>query len=156
MRRLALFLGTGAGTGYAPVAPGTFGTLPGLALAPLFAALAVYSVPVYLLALAAAVAVAVWAAGVCARDFGQKDPSRVVVDEVVGYLVAVAFLPTSLPVLVLVFLLFRAADIAKPWPCRPAERLPGGLGIVADDLMAGVYANIACRVILAFGLIPGT
>lgn len=156
MRRLALFLGTGAGTGYAPVAPGTFGTLPGLALAPLFAALAVYSVPVYLLALAAAVAVAIWAAGVCALDFGQKDPSRVVIDEVVGFLVAVAFLPTSLPVLVLVFLLFRAADIAKPWPCRPAERLPGGLGIVADDLMAGVYANIACRAFLAFGLIPGT
>ncbi len=65
MRRLALFLGTGAGTGYAPVAPGTFGTLPGVALAPLFAALAVYSVPVYLLALLAAVArlvVAVWTA----------------------------------------------------------------------------------------------
>jgi phosphatidylglycerophosphatase A len=148
LRRVARFLATGAYTGYAPVAPGTAGTLPGLLLVPLFARVALASVPLYLATLFAAIAVAVWAAAEVAREEGVSDPQIVVIDEIVGVLVAMAFIPVSAFTLAAGFLAFRLFDIVKPPPGRRLERLPGGYGIVADDLWAGLLAQAVLRVLL--------
>jgi phosphatidylglycerophosphatase A len=84
----------------------------------------------------------VWAAGRAERILGETDPGVVVVDEIAGQLVALCFLPVSVPVLVAAFVLFRVLDVLKPWPARRLESLPGGSGIMADDLLVGVYANL--------------
>lgn len=133
---------TAGGLGLAPWAPGTFGTLGGLALA----AVAGVSLPgpyagwLLLLALAASagcVATGPWAE----RHYGRKDPPPVVLDEVAGYMVAALW-----PVfpgwthLAVAFLAFRITDILKPWPARGLQRLPAGWGIVVDDLVAGAWA----------------
>jgi phosphatidylglycerophosphatase A len=153
MASFARFVATAAYIGYAPVAPGTFGTLPAVALAPLLATLQSASLAGYLAVLAATVAVAVWAAARTAAEEGLRDPGIIVVDEIAGYLVAVAFLPATPAVLIAGFVLFRFFDIAKPPPVRQAERLPGGVGVVADDLMAGIYANAIIRLGSYWGLL---
>ena len=86
--------------------------------------------------------VGIWAAGREAQRLGVKDPSSVVVDEVAGMLVALVGEPRTLPWVLALFLLFRVMDIWKPTPIRQLEALPGGFGIVVDDLLAGVYANV--------------
>ena len=150
MRGLVRFLATGAYTGLAPVAPGTFGTLPGVALAPLVAMAAGLGVAPYTLILLAIIALAVWVADRYAAEIGVKDPGSVVIDEIAGYLVTVAFLPVSMTTLGMGFLAFRLFDIVKPPPARQCEALPGGFGIVLDDVVAGLYANLALRLILPF------
>lgn len=149
--RVAHLIATGLYSGYAPVAPGTFGTIGGVVLAPAFAGVAAQSTTLYVLLLAAVAACAIWAAGVASEMFGLKDPRPVVCDEIAGYLVTMAFVPVSAASLLYAFLLFRLFDIVKPPPCRQAEDLPGGYGIVIDDLLAGVYANLALRAALALG-----
>lgn len=145
--RLALVVATGLGTGYAPVASGTFGSLPGLALAWGVAsawgegALAAATVVVALVGVAAAER--------AAAIFGEEDPGRVVVDEVAGQMVTLVLVPKTVPLLVLGFLLFRALDVWKPWPARRLEDLPGGSGIMADDLAAGLYANLILQAVVA-------
>ena len=87
--------------------------------------------------------VAIWAAGATARDLGNEDPGLVVVDEVLGqWLTAAAISHVTWQSYVLAFALFRIFDITKPWPIRKLERLHGGVGIVADDLLAGVYGAV--------------
>lgn len=150
MSRLATFIASGAGVGYAPVASGTFGT----ALAvPLAATLALLADRPWLqaLVLVAAILVAIWAAGAAAGESGVADPSFVVVDEIVGFFVTVAFLPFTVPVVVAGFFAFRFFDIWKPAPIARLERLPGGLGIVADDLAAGLAAHVLLRLATAAG-----
>lgn len=138
MNRLAVFLATAGGAGYVPVAPGTAGSAVGVLLYLLtwkwtltgqFALLLVISV------------LGVWASHQAARHFGREDPGPVVIDEVAGQLLTLIFAGGSPMTLVLGFLLFRALDIVKPWPARRFEDLPGGLGIMADDLMAGFYGR---------------
>ena len=138
--RLAMILATGFGAGYGPIAPGTWGSLPGLAFAwGLDRIAGSWAVA----AGAAFFAVAgVWAAGRAEALLGEKDPGPVVVDEIDGQMVALLFLPFTAGVLVAAFLLFRVLDVWKPWPARGLERLPGGSGIMADDLMVGLYANL--------------
>ena len=85
---------------------------------------------------------AIWIAGQALPVFVGKDPKQIVVDEVAGYLVTLVGHPFSWPIAVAAFLLFRLFDITKPPPCRRVERWRGGLGICADDIIAGVYANI--------------
>jgi phosphatidylglycerophosphatase A len=138
-------IATGFGSGYSPVAPGTVGSLVGLAL---FWPLAGLGTAVQLLALAAVTVVGVRAADVVARREGRKDPGLVVVDEIAGQWVTLLALPFTPLVAALGFLAFRVMDVVKPWPARQLEALPGGLGIVADDLMAGVYAQLIVRVLL--------
>lgn len=143
------------GAGRAPVAPGTFGSAAGVVLAGLAAwGAGRWGVPALALA---ATAVGIAAAGAVARDLGDDDPGCVVIDEVAGQAVALAFLPLSPGAWLAGFLAFRAFDIIKPPPVRFLERLPGGLGIVADDLAAGAYANLAVRLlgVLAPGLVGG-
>lgn len=149
MRTLARFIGTGAYTGYAPVASGTFGTLPGVLLAIPLARLAHVSAIGYVATLAAAIAIAIWSAERCSHIFRSGDPSQVVADEIVGFFVTVAFVqPLDAKTLILAFFLFRFFDVAKTWPADAAEALPGGYGIVIDDLVAGVYANLSLRLLL--------
>lgn len=149
---VARFIGSGAYTGYAPVASGTFGTLPGMALALPFASLAASSVAAYVVALVLAIAVAIWASERCVVLFESKDPSRVTADEVVGFLVTVAFMPLGWKTMVVAFFAFRFFDIAKLSPAREAEGLPGGFGVVTDDLVAGVYANLTVRALAWTGI----
>ena len=139
----AQLVATGAGSGYAPFAPGTAGSLVGLLLFwPLsrlpFAGQVGVTVALFLLGTLAAAHLA--------SRLGLKDPGIVVVDEVVGQWVSLLLLPLTPLTVVLGFLLFRLLDVLKPWPARDFERLPGGWGIMADDVMAGIYANLLVRV----------
>src|SRR5207344_1833038 len=93
-------------------------------------------------AIVSLVVVGSWSAGVAERYFGRTDPSQVVIDEVAGMLVTMALNPLSWFSASAGFLLFRLADIAKPFPSNRFEKLPGGLGVMADDCMAAVYANL--------------
>jgi phosphatidylglycerophosphatase A len=107
---------------------------------------------IQLIAIALVVIAGTWSAGVAERHFGKHDPGQVVIDEVAGMLITLFLNPAGWFSAAVGFLLFRAADIVKPFPARRFERLPGGLGIMADDVMAGIYANLALRVILALRL----
>ena len=89
------------------------------------------------------------ASNVAERHFGRTDPGQVVVDEVMGMLVTLFLNPVGWKGALVGFLLFRVADVVKPYPANRFEKLPGGLGIMADDGMAGIYANIALRALLA-------
>jgi phosphatidylglycerophosphatase A len=143
---LARLVATGLGSGYSPFAPGTAGSIVGLLL---FLPLAGLTWPVQLAATGAVTLVGAIAAGRVARGVGRKDPGLVVVDEVAGQCITFLALPIT-PVTALAgFLLFRAMDIVKPWPARDLERLPGGWGIMADDVAAGIYAHLALRAGLA-------
>jgi phosphatidylglycerophosphatase A len=139
--RLALTLATWFGAGYSPVAPGTAGSLAAIVIAYL---LRDHLQPWHFAVCALVLAVpAVWAASVTAEVVGKKDPGIVVVDEVIGQWIALAGAHTiDWKSCLLAFALFRLFDIWKPPPVRQLEALPGGLGINADDAMAGVYAAI--------------
>jgi phosphatidylglycerophosphatase A len=154
--RARLFLLSGFGAGFAPVAQGTFGTAVGLLLH--LALAQVLDERLFVLPLAALFFAATWRWGALAeRVYGRKDPSQVVSDEVAGYFISVAFLEGSLPGFwaraIGAFVLFRIFDIAKPWPVRRFERLPGGLGIAADDAVAAILANLAFRLALVAGAV---
>ena len=98
-------------------------------------------------------AVGVWAGTTAERYFGGIDPGPVIIDEVLGMLVTLAFIPVGLSGAIAGFLLFRIFDVAKPYPAGRLERLHGGLGVMADDAMAAVYANLSLRVVI--WLLPG-
>jgi len=137
----ALLLASWFGCGLAPVAPGTVGSAAGLAVGILLVSWA-GGPPWRLAVLAAAMTpVAVWAAGKVAQAQAKRDPGLVVVDEVLGQWIAMAGAArVNWRSVAAAFLLFRVFDIVKPVPVRQAESLPGGAGIVADDLAAGLYA----------------
>lgn len=131
---------TGAGVGHLPFAPGTAGSLLGAALCfPLLT----LPWPVYLGATILLAVLAVWVAGRAASETGEPDPAHVVIDEIVGMWVAAIALSPNLYDVAAVFLLFRLMDVVKPAPIPRLERLPGGLGIVADDVAAGLLARAA-------------
>jgi phosphatidylglycerophosphatase A len=149
VKRLAYVLATWLGCGLSPVAPGTCGTLGALPLYFMLRGLG----PSAILAAAVVVAlVGTWAADVVARDRGAHDPQLVVIDEAAGVLLALgAAWPASLGGVALVVVLFRLFDMLKPFPARRAERLPGGIGIVADDLVAGLQAALVFAVVERLG-----
>lgn len=136
MRRVAVVLATAGGAGYAPVAPGTFGSAVGVVIYLLTQHWPREAQFTLVLAISAA---GVWAASEAERHFGREDPGPVVIDEVAGQLLTLLFLGVGALGVAAGFLVFRVLDITKPWPVRRLEDLPGGLGIMADDLMAGVY-----------------
>ncbi|HYB98171.1 MAG TPA: phosphatidylglycerophosphatase A [Candidatus Limnocylindrales bacterium] len=143
---------TGLFAGYSPFAPGTAGTLVAVPLAPFIAMIAVASPFTYIVVLGLLVTCAIWAAEAMSESVGLKDPGVVVCDELVGYFVTMAFLPVGWGTLAAAFFWFRLFDVIKPPPARQLERLPGGYGIVLDDVMAGVYANAAVRLTLWAGM----
>ena len=93
-----------------------------------------------------------WSASVAERHFGRTDPGQVVIDEVLGMLMTLFLNPVSWLGAIVGFLLFRIADVIKPFPANRLERLPGGLGVMADDAMAAIYANLVLRVRPALGI----
>lgn len=138
-------LATGGGSGYAPFAPGTAGSAVGLALFwPLVHLSAAFQVGITV----AVFLLGTLAASHVATRSGIKDPGIVVVDEVVGIWVTLLFLPFTPFTAAVGFFFFRAMDVWKPYPARDMEYLPGGWGIMADDVMAGIYANLLVRVAL--------
>jgi phosphatidylglycerophosphatase A len=141
-------IGTGLFSGYAPIAPGTAGSA--VAAVGYYYLCASLTRVEWALVLGVVFLVAVYAAGALSAEWGEEDPGRVVIDEVAGYLVTVAFLPHSFWIAFWGFLVFRFFDIVKPVPIRRLERLPGGWGIVLDDVAAGVYSQILIRGVLAF------
>jgi phosphatidylglycerophosphatase A len=151
--KLANAISTWFGCGYSPAAPGTAGSLAAIGIALLIEYYAGWR-PAAFAALAIAVsAPAIWAAGETARQSGIEDPRFVVVDEVVGQWLALAGARVfNWKSWLAAFVLFRLFDIWKPFPVRQLESLPGGLGIVADDLMAGLYAALVLFIAGCFNL----
>jgi len=143
MHRLGLFLATCGYLGYAPIAPGTFGSAAGLAL--FFLVRSSGSVALELVLIAVLFAVGIWSGTVAEHHFGGIDPGPVVLDEVVGMLITLALLPVNTTGAIVGFLVFRVLDVVKPWPSARFEKLPGGLGVMADDGMAALYGNILMR-----------
>lgn len=143
VRAAAIFLATGAYTGFFPIAPGTVGSALGILIDRGLRVAG--SDLLYGLAVLAFSVAGIAASRVAEEHFARKDPSHVVVDEIAGMLVSLFLVPVSWIGLAVGFLLFRLLDIVKPFPCRGAEKLPGGLGIMADDLIAGVYVNLLLR-----------
>jgi phosphatidylglycerophosphatase A len=127
---------TAGGVGYAPLAPGTAGSL----LAALVLWLVPFSRPGLVLFFVAVTVAGLWAAGRAERALGSKDPGPIVIDEVAGMALTALASPLTPATLAVGFLLFRLFDIVKPPPARAIQRWPGGPGIMADDLVAGLYA----------------
>lgn len=158
MRRFAYWLSIGFGLGLAPVAPGTFGSLLGPPL--------IWAIQSLLpesgfqgYGIQAVVGVVLFLVGVpiCevgSRVLGRKDPGAVVFDEIVAFFVVFACVRVNLITAGLGFILFRIFDISKPWPIRRLEKLPEGWGVMADDMMAGVYACASLLVIMHW-ILPG-
>jgi phosphatidylglycerophosphatase A len=144
---VALALSTALGVGYVPFAPGTFGSAVGLVVWLLLPS----SAGVQAIAIIALFVVGSWSGSVAERHFGRRDPGAVVIDEVMGMIITLFMNPVGWAGAATGFLLFRIADVIKPFPADRCERLPGGVGVMADDAMAGVYANLVLRVIL-FGI----
>jgi phosphatidylglycerophosphatase A len=144
---LALAVATVGGVGYVPFAPGTFGSAAGVLLWWLLGpSLAVQAIAIVLI-----FAAGVWSGSVCEGHFCTTDPGHVVIDEVAGMLITLFLNPVGWGGAVLAFLLFRLADVVKPYPANRFEQLHGGLGVMADDCMAAVYANLALRAAVAIG-----
>jgi phosphatidylglycerophosphatase A len=146
MRRVAVFVATCGYLGYVPIAPGTFGSAAGVAV--FYAVRSSGSLGVELAVIAALFAIGIWSSTQAEHHFGGVDPGPIVIDEVVGMLVTLALLPVNATGVLIGFLLFRVLDVIKPWPSAGFERLPGGLGVMADDGMAAIYGNLIMRGLL--------
>ncbi len=137
------FAAFGFGSGAAPVAPGTFGTLMGVAL---YLLLPVLSWPLYLLFLLAATLVGIWLCDRTTRDIGVHDHGGIVWDEFVGYWITMFVAPAGWLWIIVGFILFRFFDIVKPWPIRWLDQhVKGGFGVMIDDVLAGVMALICLQ-----------
>ena len=146
MIRLAFAIATVFKAGYIPIAPGTVGSIIGLLVFWLIKDYASFTIEMF-------VAVAlffagVWASTIVEQVLERHDPGVVIVDEVVGMLVALMLLPPTITVMFLAFLLFRVFDIIKPYPARWCEQLSRGWGIMTDDIVAGLYVNVLIHIIL--------
>lgn len=150
--RIALILSSWFWVGTMPVASGTFGTLA--AVAPVVAISLFGAIPSALF-LVMLVAVAIWSSDVTRRRLNREDPPEVVIDEAAGFSLSVFLLPVSFSGVFLGFIFFRMFDILKPFPIGLIDRkVKGGFGIVLDDVIAGIFANICVRVILTLFFSP--
>lgn len=149
--RLATVLATWFGCGFVPKAPGTAGTLGAL---PLYFLVAPAGATGVLLAAIGVTLVGIWAAGRVAARLATHDPQIVCIDEVAGVLITLAAAPRTVAGVVAAVVLFRALDMLKPWPARAAERrLPGGLGVVLDDVAAGLWGAAGLLAARRLGLL---
>jgi len=147
MNYFILLMATGFGVGYSPVAPGTLGTLVAI---PVYYFLSNISSPIYEITLIGFFFLSVWISENAEIFFGKKDDQRIVIDEMMGFLITMLWVPKTMRFIIIGFLLFRFFDILKPFPIRRLERrLKGGFGVVWDDVMAGVYGNIILHFLYA-------
>ncbi len=140
--KIVLFIAQGAYSGRSPFAPGTAGTVVGVLLYLLLRDLGLFG---YGVACAVVSALGIWAAGRADEIFRTKDNRTIVIDEIAGYLLGMLLVPATWQYITAAFFLFRAFDIIKPYPLRRLESLPGGWGVVLDDIGAGVYTNIVLQ-----------
>lgn len=150
MNRIAIWLATVGGLGHAPIAPGTFGSAAGILI---YWLTRHWSTPAQLAIIAVVSIVGIYVSTLAATHFGREDPGQVVIDEVAGQLVTLAFTGAGVAATIAAFFIFRVLDIIKPYPANRFERLHGGLGIMADDLMAGVYGCVIVHVLIRY--LPG-
>ncbi len=144
--RLAVAFASFGYVGFAPVAPGTVGSAAAI---PFFLLLRLaHSAWLEIAVCAAIVAAGAWSARITEQALGVEDPGPVVIDEVVGMFVTLLFLPATWLVVLAGFVAFRVFDIVKPWPADRLEHVSGGWGVMADDVMAGIYANLTLQVLL--------
>ncbi len=146
-RWIAVWIATGGYCGYFRIAPGTVGSFVGLLL---YLPMAASPIPVQIAIIGSLFGLGVWAAEQAEKVLKIKDAPSVVIDEIVGMWIAVLFLPHTVSYFLGAFLLFRLFDILKPFPAKQAEQLRGGLGIMLDDVVAGIYANAAIHGVLSF------
>lgn len=149
--RIVIFLATGAYSGLSPFAPGTAGTLAAIPVYLLFYQLGDLA---YLLLFLALLPLSFTISARAEKLFGAKDSGMIVIDEIAGYLVTMFMIPLSVEYIVIGFFLFRFFDITKIYPASAAEKMGGGPGVVMDDVVAGVYANLSLRLLIFSGLIP--
>jgi phosphatidylglycerophosphatase A len=141
-----VFLATGFYIGNIPFAPGTVGTILGL---PLCFLLGLLKLPLALVCTMLFILIAIWISHIAEKRLKKKDPGCIVIDEIAGMAVTLIGLPFNLTTGLSGFIIFRILDISKPFPIRALEKhLPGGLGVVADDVIAGIMANLILRVII--------
>jgi phosphatidylglycerophosphatase A len=131
------------GVGYLPFIPGTFGSLAGLALYFCIKG----NNPLYLLVLLIVCLAGFVSCGRAEKAFGKKDPKYAVIDEVAGMLISLIFVPYDLRWIIIGFLVFRLLDTLKPFPANRFQNMHGSLGIMGDDIVAGVYCNIVLQVV---------
>ena len=143
MRRLAVFICSFGYIGFFPVAPGTVGSAAGIGVYLAARQLAVPYLDLILIIVFAAAGIVLTRP--CEEDLRCIDPGPIVIDEVMGMLITLFMIPVGWGGLLLGFLLFRALDVVKPYPARQLERLHGGFGVMADDAMAAIYANLLLR-----------
>lgn len=151
-RNIILFLASGFGAGYLPYCPGTFGTLIALPVSLIVNRIALFEPWLGMTSLIALTAIAIWLADQASQILGKKDPQTVTIDEIAGFALA-SFLTVTLAGLAIAFVLFRFFDIAKIFPARRLEALPGGAGIVLDDMLAGLYTFFVLRLLTWTGLV---
>ena len=148
MNRFFLFFATGFGVGYSPIAPGTVGTL--LAI-PIYLLLSCIPSPIYEVTLITFFFLSVWISENAEKSLGKSDDQRIVLDEIMGFLVTMLWVPKTILFVIIGFFLFRFFDILKPFPIRHLERrFKGGYGVVLDDVMAGIYASIILQIISSY------
>lgn len=144
--RIAYFIATAGFVGRFPVAPGTAGSVAGVALYAILRVAGGWRLEAA--ALLTVLVLGIWSANVAERILGAKDPGPVVIDEVLGILITFAFLNVNVAGALTGFLLFRAFDVVKPYPAGRLEILPGGLGVMMDDAMAALYSHAALRLLV--------
>ena len=144
LKRLGWLIGTGLGSGLFPIAPATAGSLVAVVIY-YFIPVASDSIPLYLM-IGVGFMVGIWATGTLITPTNH-DPRQAVWDEFIGMWTTCLLLPKTLPWLAAAFICFRILDVLKPFPVRRLERLPGGLGIMADDLLAGAYGAVLLNAI---------
>ena len=147
INKTALILSSWFGIGLIPRMPGTVGTLAAIPVCIIMNRLGLFLGGIFL---AIFIALAVWSSGVTERLLGRDDPSEVVIDEVVGFMLTIYLLPISWLSIALGFMMFRFFDILKPFPIKKLERIGGGTGIVLDDLVAGIYAGLSIKIFFIF------
>lgn len=148
MRFLILFFSSGAGAGYVPLMPGTAGSLIGILV---FLLIHRMGISLYIITVITFVFLSIWASGRAEVIYGKRDDKRIVIDEVAGMLVGLFTMSGSFRMILAGFLLFRFFDIAKIFPANLVQsKMSGGLAVVLDDIIAGVYTTICLHIVRAF------
>ena len=146
--KVATFIATGAYSGFSPFAPGTAGTLAAI---PLYLLLSYLSSPFYLIVILVLLPISFWSSGRAEKIFNKKDSGFIVIDEIIGFIITLFLVPFGWTYIIAGFLLFRFFDITKIYPASAMEKMGGGVGVVMDDVVAGIYANITLQILIVLG-----